>query len=136
MKINMYVGIGLSGLFFACHSLSAATIQCPQAVKTRQVIDGKMKGWDTFVNQENVINNLNGITFYDHHPKENASLAPDNEGTVGKKLMWTFGGSEIWLACGYANTTVQLLQKLPAGIKTCAVSYEANFTTVLAIDCK
>jgi hypothetical protein len=110
-------------------------MQCPPSLKTTQSLQEKVKGWDVFVSDLNAAHHLNQITFYDQHPKEHASLAPDNEDSKENKLSWTFNNNSIWLACGYSQTTVQLIQKLPAGMKHCTVRYAEHFSQVIAVDC-
>ncbi|KTD42101.1 STY0301 family protein [Legionella parisiensis] len=123
------------GLIVLYHSAYAATIQCPQIIQTNQSLHQEIKDWDAFADESNVINQFERITFYSGHPKENASLAPDHENSEVKKLTWTFGKQETWIACNYTHTKIQLIRKLPDGIKSCTVTYNANFSTVMAINC-
>ena len=104
-------------------------------IKTSQSLQEKVNRWDEFLDDWNIVHYFNQVTFYAGHPKKHASLVPDNEGTKSNKAIWTFGKDIIWLACGYSNTDIQLIQKLPKAIKTCTVTYDLNFSKIIAINC-
>lgn len=123
------------GLVMLCHSVSAATIQCPQIIQTKQSLQQEINKWNVLVDNWNNDHRFERIAFYSGHPKEHASLAPDNETSQIKKLTWTFGKQETWVACEYTHTKIQLIQKLPAEIKRCTVTYNADFSKVVAINC-
>lgn len=123
------------GLAMALHSALAATIQCPHEIKTTQSLLKKVNGWGEFSDDWNIVHNVNRVTFYASHPNEHASLAPDNEDTKSNKALWTFGKDKIWLACGYSNTAIQLIQKLPDKTRSCTVTYDSNFSKIITIDC-
>ena len=44
----------------------------------------------------------------------------------------------IWLACGYTGTSMVAAFRLPDGIRSCEVHYDANFSQPAAttIDCR
>ncbi|MBA3536641.1 MAG: hypothetical protein H0T84_08540 [Tatlockia sp.] len=135
MKIAIYLNTLILGLITP--SVSAITLHCPPQIKTNQSLDIKVKDWNAFVDDWSNVNNATKVTFYAGHPKAQASLAPDNENYKAAKLNWTFNGNDIWLACGYSYTAVQLIQKLPNQIKTCSVIYDLKSLspTVLEIKC-
>lgn len=70
---------------------------------------------------------FNSITLFSGHPREMASLVPDKQDRSGKQLVSTWklpGGTErYWLACGYAQTTLQVAQRLPAGLSRCTATH-------------
>ncbi|MBA2657418.1 MAG: hypothetical protein H0U70_10645 [Tatlockia sp.] len=113
-------------------NLFAASINCPQEIHTNQALKQHAKGWEPFVDDWNQVHQFNQISFYAGHPKEHASLAPDNQ---QGELIWNFTKNEIWLACGYLGTTVQLIQKLPATIKHCTATYSADFSNLKRLNC-
>jgi hypothetical protein len=131
MKISILKIISLS---IITSIASAATLQCPPSIKTQQSLQGRIDGWDAYLDDLNGMHNFSRITFYDKHPKEHASLASDAKAKKNQ-LVWNFDASEIWLVCEYTNTNVQLTQKLPSEIKKCTVTYDANFTQVTDINC-
>ena len=93
------------------HIAIAESIKCPESIKTQQSMKEKVKDWDIFIEGWSTGHKLNGVTFFDAHPKEKASLAPDNEDTKDNKLVWTFKSkNHIWFACRYMDTKVQLLK--------------------------
>ncbi|KTD02180.1 hypothetical protein OQJ19_02660 [Fluoribacter gormanii] len=134
MRVPVCISFFL-GFIVLNHSSSAATIQCPQVIQTNQSLPHEIPKWDEFINGLNTANHFERITFYSGHPKETASLAPDTEHSKSQRLTWTFGGQETWIACEYTNTNIQLIQKIPAGTKSCTVTYNANFSKVIAINC-
>lgn len=123
------------GLVVLCHSTYAATIQCPQSIRTNQSLQHEVKKWNVFVDDLNGTHQFERVTFYSGHPKEHASLAPDRETSKVKKLTWTFDKQETWIACEYTHTKIQLIQKLREGTKNCTVTYNADFSKVVAINC-
>ncbi|PWY57395.1 hypothetical protein DGG96_01375 [Legionella qingyii] len=123
------------GHIVLCNLASATTIQCPQVIQTNQSLHHEITKWNEFSDKLNDANHFERITFYSGHPKEHASLAPDTESSKNKKLTWTFGEQETWIACEYTNTKIQLIQMIPAETKSCTVTYNADFSKVVAINC-
>lgn len=119
------------GLFFVFTSIvMAGSIQCPAAINTAQNILKKPAGWESFIDETNIIHSWNGITLYSGHPREMASLAPDNEHTQDNKLIWHFNHQTdtqtVWLACRYEHTSIQLIKPLPRSITTCIAHYQSK----------
>lgn len=114
---------------------SSAHLQCPALIKTNQSLAAPINGWDGFLDDLNAVHAFNRITFYAGHPKEHASLSPDSERSKNHTLTWTFGKETIWLACEYSNTLMQLTKPLPTGTKQCRVTYNANYSQVIKIEC-
>lgn len=114
----------------------ATPVNCPPIINTDQTLKQEINGWDGYTAATDSQHVLQGITFYDKHPKENASLAPDNENTKNNKLVWTFDKkSDVWVACRYSNTNVQLIQQLPKERGNCTVTYDDKFSRVVKVDC-
>lgn len=109
--------------------------QCPERIETVQKVKEPVGVW-----RESVVppfsdgtegkrnyseHNLDYVGFSDGVPEERAFLIPDNEHELNSELWvarWEFINSEsIWVSCQYRQTTVQLSQKIPAGIKKCFV---------------
>ncbi|MBI2785155.1 MAG: hypothetical protein HYX60_02130 [Legionella longbeachae] len=134
MRISFFITLTLE-LAIAFHPALAITIKCPDKINTSQSLQEKVNGWDEFLDDWNIVHHFNKVTFYAGHPKEHASLVPDNEDTKSNKMNWTFGKDIIWLACGYSNTDIQLIQKLPNATTTCSVTYDSNFSKNIAINC-
>ncbi|STY29852.1 Uncharacterised protein [Legionella wadsworthii] len=134
MKISAYLKF-TSVFFLFSHGVAAITVSCPKEIQTNQSLKSIIKGWSVFIDGENHLSHFTRITFYSGPPQENASLAPDDKNSTGKKMIWNFNEGNIWLSCGYSNTSIQLIQKLPDKIKKCSVTYNADYSNVLAIDC-
>ncbi|CAM2791501.1 Uncharacterised protein [Legionella steigerwaltii] len=128
MKVFTCINFFL-GLVVFCNSASATTIHCPETIQTNQSLQHEIKAWEAFQDDWNSTHHFDRITFYSGHPKEHASLAPDNEVSKVKKLTWSFDKQEIWVACGYTNTKIQLIQKIPNGTKSCSVTYNITLAS-------
>ncbi len=91
-------------------------------------------GWEAVPSTQPL--SLNNISLFSGHPREMASLVPDSQRRRGKQLLSTWsltGGSEgYWLACGYAQTTVQAAQRLPAGLTRCTATHTGPDTALQA----
>lgn len=122
-------------LILASSQVLSATIACPASIKTTQSLQQPIHGWDGFLDDLNAVHTFNRISFYADHPKEHASLSPDSERSKNHTLTWTFGKETIWLACEYSNTLMQLTKPLPTGTKQCRVTYNANYSQVIKIEC-
>jgi hypothetical protein len=63
------------------------------------------------------------VKVFEGAPKEKADLVPDVNDRL--KRSWTFVPSPggFWLECHYTRTTVVLSRQLPAGIKSCTVTF-------------
>lgn len=130
MKNSFFITILLNIVFLPA---IAANIDCPDMINTHQSLQKKVNGWREFLDDWNLVHRFNRVTFYANDPKQHASLAPDN--TKNSKAIWTFGKDKIWLACGYSNTDIQLIRRLPDGVKKCTVTYVENFKKIAAIHC-
>ncbi|KTC89656.1 hypothetical protein OQJ18_08260 [Fluoribacter dumoffii] len=134
--MRVYAGFSILWGFVAFSSLASATpIHCPQTIQTNQSLRGNLNQWEAFQDDLNSIHYFERVTFYSGHPKEHASLAPDHEDSKKEKLTWSLGKQEIWIACEYTGTKIQLIQKLPYGSKSCNVTYKKNYSKVVSINC-
>jgi hypothetical protein len=129
-------GFKILVLSLLAHQAIAATVNCPMVINTHQSLQQEINGWDSYTAATDAQHVLQGVTFYDKHPRQNASLAPDDENIQNNKLVWTFNKkSDVWLACRYANTNVQLIQRLPKELGNCTVTYDDNLSHIVKIDC-
>src|SRR5687768_17535055 len=93
--------------------VSATPITCPPNIQTIQSLKSEMSEWVPYTDTTDSQHVLETVTFYDQHPKQQASLSPDNERGTDNKLLWTFDPNrDIWIDCRDANTNLQLIQKL------------------------
>ena len=76
---------------------------------------------------------LEMVTFFDGPPSDNASLAPDNEKSIGGEIdqTWKLPKSErgYWMQCAYSNTSAVVSRKLPAGDLRCEIVLERDVHT-------
>lgn len=110
---------------------AADTVSCPATISARQQLATPVAGWTAI--EDDTPHNLAGITFYDGPPSDKASLVYDRitHGKTEQVATWSFAPQKdrpIWLACGYAGTSIQLTKTLPATITTCAVTYDPQQT--------
>ncbi|WP_392537702.1 STY0301 family protein [Legionella sp. 227] len=134
MRIFIWINFFWGCIVF-CDSASATAIHCPETIQTTQSLQHDIKAWEAFQDDWNSTHHFDRVTFYSGHPKEQASLAPDTEVSKVKKLTWSFDKQEIWVACEYTHTKIQLIQKIPHGTESCSVTYNENFSKVLSINC-
>ena len=89
---------------------------------------------------------VEGVTIFDGPPAEQASLVPDNQKTVGDNILqvWQLPKSNrgYWIQCNYANTTAQIVRRLPASVTRCDVVYDRNLrfggggNSVKSVNCR
>jgi len=87
-----------------------------------------------------------GITFFDGDPKDEASLAPDNEQKAAGTIVstWKFTAERkrgTFVRCSYFGTSLQLQRRLVPPPGMCAVTYDdkastGGLPTILKITCK
>lgn len=108
------------------HAAQAAPVvlSCPQSIDVSE--SGKPPaGWEFAATAQP--RGFQSLTLFSGHPREMASLAPDSQRRKGQVLSssWKIADSEKhWLACGYTQTTAQLVQRLPAGLKNCSATHQ------------
>ena len=139
---NLLLATALLALVSAACFAQAKT--CPDTIAVNQEIQGSIPGWQ--VSKDDTPVRLAGITFFDGPPGEKASLVYDEtKRTTGKVVMiWHFlpnRDRQIWMSCGYSETTVTIAQELPNEISRCSVTYNpkirvAGLPMIEKIDCK
>jgi hypothetical protein len=112
----------------ASHIAQAAESACPQTIAVAQSASAPAPDWTvTYSGYETAVA---GVTIFDGPPAQQASLVPDNEKTSGDDVIqtWQLAKSDrgYWLQCNYANTTAQIVRRLPAGVSRCDVTYDHN----------
>ena len=107
----------------------AADTLCPSTIDVHQQLAKPANGWTAMA--DDAPHQLAGITFFDGPPQEKASLVYDDmKKTGGRQIAsWNFAsgsGPQIWVACIYSGTAIQLTKALPANMKSCAVTYDSR----------
>jgi hypothetical protein len=82
-------------------------------------------GWKAM--PEAGLHEVTNVTVYDGPVEEKASLVPDGERKVGKKVQefWKLDAKNTrgyWLQCHYAATPLTLVKALPKGATSCLVT--------------
>ena len=82
---------------------------------------------------------FSGILLFDGHPKEQASLVPDN-GDSDFPHKWTLKGKNFWLACKYASKLDEenyfIIKKLNKISKECVQQKGGNPGIYRTLQCK
>lgn len=119
----------LSGLLLAhgqaLFAANAPGVACPPMIETIESVKSVPAHWQAF--DSAVTHTWQTVTFYDGHPKEMASLVPDNANK--RQATWTFSSQrerDIYISCGYARSGVELIQALPKNMTHCDVHYDVN----------
>lgn len=119
-----WMALAFAGLGAQAIQAAPLVLTCPA---TLAVTEGAQApaGWEAVGTSQP--HPFNSISLFSGHPREMASLVPDKQSRSGKQLLSTWslaGGSErYWLACGYAQTTMQAAKQLPAGLSRCTASH-------------
>lgn len=131
-------------VFVSAFCRAADNALCPSTVKTNEQLAGPVMGWT--VMQDDAPHQLAGITFFDGPPAEKASLVYDavQRGKSEHVATWTFdaqSGRDIWVACSYSGTNIELMRSLPRGTHGCSVTYDpqqqvAGLPVIKKVSCK
>jgi hypothetical protein len=113
---------------------------CPVRLETRQSAKDPYE-----LVHGNDASPLMGVTFFDGDPKDEASLAPDNETKVAATTVstWKFVTDDklgIFVRCSYFGTSLELQRRLVPPPGMCAVTYDdkvstGGLPTILKITC-
>lgn len=126
-------------------TVGADELGCPARVSVSQQIGKVPSPWVASYAKAPLT--LGGVTFYDGHPSEMASLVYDDEKTSGNTIVatWFFRADTsargFWLSCRYNQTTAVLSRQIPRNITECSVTYNSKETVsghyvIKAIKCK
>ena len=99
---------------------------CPQKIEVEQRFGVIPEGWEAAQSAATVV--LASVAFFNGPPSEKASLKYDSEDVQKRDrvAVWNLppNARGYWISCGYQNTTAVISRRLPADIKSCAVTYE------------
>lgn len=106
---------------------------CPPALTVEQKV-ASVPGWAAFESEEH--HPFANVVLSEGEPSGKVILAPASTTRRKKSLtsVWRFTPSErgYWLSCAYAGTSRLLSRRLPEGVTTCSVEYDANFAVPVA----
>lgn len=107
----------------------ALDYRCPERIETKQSLKiSAHEDFEPLTNSFEEYQNLDLISLYSGHPKQGASLVPTDESNA-KEPFWNFQPNDefgVWMKCGYANTTVSLVRKLPPTTKKCTLKHKTK----------
>lgn len=124
MQRISWMALALASLGAQATQAGPLVLTCPAALAVTESAQAPA-GWEAVAAGQP--HPFNGISLFSGHPREMASLAPDKQSRSGKQMLSTWslpGGSDrYWLACGYAQTTMQIAKQLPAGLSRCTATH-------------
>jgi len=90
---------------------STEVFRCPSKIDTQEKLEKLPAGFESMTMDTNQY--WVSVTLYSGHPKENASLAPDNNS-------WSFSLEDtIYLGCSYNQSKIMLFKQLPKQVTAC-----------------
>ena len=111
------------------HVLAAAVvIKCPDRILVEEIVKASYPPWEATVDKGKVEVHLQSMLLYDGHPREMASLVPDNTNEIRGLLIatWKLAKAEAdrgyWVGCAYANSMTLLTLRLPDTVSICRYS--------------
>jgi hypothetical protein len=81
---------------------------------------------------------LEGISLYSGHPREQASLAPDNADSAKGPWVWTTAKDDhgYWMECRYMRTSLVYVKKIGEGSATCKTIESTKPKQSIGFQCK
>jgi hypothetical protein len=142
---NVAVFVLSAVIAFSASKSAAAKFEaeCPEEIKTKQS-GTPVKGWTADVDMINARQIFTGLVLFSGHPKDGATLMPDETAPAkaGEKpgdgagdIVYTLTASETYMACQYTGTLVRLIKKLPKDVKSCQVKFSATLGHVQMVAC-
>jgi len=117
------LALGTLLLFAATGCMARQIIVCPDAVKLEAAtvrFEPIKTGFETYVERSSV--RLSGMSAFDGHPREGASLIPSAISKGGSRIIWNFSESHVrdgWVSCDYADGLFRLAHAVGAAAKKC-----------------
>lgn len=105
---------------------SPAQIHCPASIDVSEHANRVDAGWEATPDEGRRGYSLEQVSFYDGHPREMASLVPDDstQNGMSRSSRWTFSRNAerpIWVACSYQNTRLMMTRALPPSTHRCVL---------------
>jgi hypothetical protein len=116
-------------VFLLCSTASRAEDFCPASVVTEQHAVTVPKNYQAFkdsdIDDPLDPNRLYMVQVFDGKPSSLGSIRPDQ--FKNNMLIWNLRNLEpnavFWINCYYTDTEINLAEKLPSNLSSCAVSY-------------
>ncbi len=129
--MKKYFIIWLSLLLASSHCFAIQHLQfsCPFSIVTKQSIDVDPAGYESIADNSSHI--WQTVSFYKGKPELQPSLAPERSNK--NRADWSFSMSDnIYISCGYYQTSVVIYKALPHGVHACHVTYEKMMKSTFA----
>ncbi|MDB5823448.1 MAG: hypothetical protein JWR21_2152 [Herminiimonas sp.] len=100
-------------------------VKCPERIALEEVAKSDYPSWEVTADKGKVGFFLESIQLYDGHPREMASLRPDEEIEPHGRLAatWHLPKAEpdrgYWVGCAYRNSMTLLAKRLPDTVSVC-----------------
>ncbi len=104
---------------------AGTTVVCPEKIRPTAALETAPSGWTAMLAGSGD-SYFEGVTIYDGHPKEMASLTPDNKNEKTNVNVWTImphATRRVWIGCRYRQTSLILGKEMPNGTSKCVVTY-------------
>jgi hypothetical protein len=99
MKIYFKIIPTLLILVYGSEGIYASTsVECPEKIRPSTTLTNTPDGWAAMLGGSGD-SHFEGVSIYDGHPKEMASLAPDNKGQSTNVYVWTVRPQTNWRIC-------------------------------------
>jgi hypothetical protein len=100
-------------------------IKCPHRVEVAETLKASYPSWEVTADKGKGDVNLQSMLLFDGHPRELASLAPDQSTEAKGQLIATWqlpkpeADRAYWVACAYRNSMTMLVKRLPDTVMSC-----------------
>ena len=112
--------------FPALQAMAASVvIECPARITVEEIAKATYPSWEVTADKGKVDVHLQSMLLYDGHPREMASLVPNNTKEAHGLLIatWRLAKTETdrgyWVGCAYRNSMTLLAKRLPDAVSSC-----------------
>jgi hypothetical protein len=125
--------------FTTAQALAAQlVIKCPDRIDLEQAANANYASWEVTPDKGKVGFLFESIRLFDGHPREMASLKPDDETEAPNRLVgtWHLPKAEsdrgYWVGCSYSNSMTLLAKRLPDTVSICRYTVKRHSSGKLA----
>jgi hypothetical protein len=102
----------------------AVEYRCPESIETEQkLLKPSLPEWSSMNDRMNRQQRLEQISVFSGHPRDGASLVPDNVNEKNDPF-WTLERSKketYWIGCFYSQSTVRLVREIAPNLTRCTL---------------
>ena len=113
-------------------------IKCPDRLALEETVKSTYPSWEVTVDKGKFDFFFEAIHLFDGHPREMASLKPDEETEAPGRLVatWHLPKAEAdrgyWVGCAYSNSMTLLAKRLPDTVSVCRYTVGRHASGTLA----